>query len=296
MAPLTELNRVSIAEIAVYTPALAVALVLASRHGFKRSSGWLYLIIFSVIRIVGSALDLATINDPSNLSLLVGANTLQSIGLSPLILVNLGLLTRVLTSIQQTHDTYITPRMMRLVQIVVILGLILGIVGGTQLSSVIGDAIASGNPHYTMPVESVAGLALMIAGFGLLVIACAITATQVGAAEPGEKRVLAGIALAVPFVLVRLIFSAMSTFTDNLNFRPFVGTAEYTSLLIGMAVVMEMCAVAVLETMGLTLQRMQRPAVASGRVRDDRNIPLGSRGRYSHSPVKERQMAGEDVV
>jgi hypothetical protein len=294
MAPLTELNKVSIAQIIVYTPALAVAILLAVRHGFGRSSGWFYVILFSVVRILGGALQLATINDPTNLGLLVGASTLQSIGLSPLILVMLGLLNRVLTSIRQTHDTVITPRMIRLVQIVVMVGLILGIVGGSELGGIISDAIASGNLDYTMPTESVAGMGLMIAGFGLLVVASAMTATQLGTAEPGEKRILLAIGLATPFVLVRLIFSAMATFTHNRDFRSFGGTAKYPDLLIGMAVVMEMCAVVILEAIGLTLQKAARPAVASGRM--ENNILLGSRGRHSRSPSKDEHEAGVQRV
>lgn len=292
MARLSELNKISIAEIVVYVPSLAVAIVLVRKHGFKRSAGWLYLVIFSVIRILGAVLDLATINDPSNISLLTGSNTLQSIGLSPLILINLGLLTRVLTSIRHTRSTFITPKHLRLVQIVVMVGLVLGIVGGTQLGGVISNAIATGNPNYTMPVESVAGLALMIAGFGILVIASAVTATQLGAAPPGEKRVLAAVGLAAPFVLVRLIFSAMGTFSNNLNFRPFVGTAHYTSLLIGMSVVMEMCAVAILEAMGLTLQKEQAAPFATGQMYE--SSPLEE--TRSQSPAKGDRMAGAQIV
>jgi len=290
MAPLTELNKVSIAQIVVYTPALAVAVLLAIRHGFGRSSGWFYLILFSLVRILGAALQLATINDPSNIGLLVGASTLQSVGLSPLILVELGLLNRVLESIRLTRDTLVTPRMIRVVQIVVLVGLILGIVGGSELGDRLKEAVAQGNLDYEIPTESVAGLGLMIAGFGLLVVASAMTATQVGAAEPGEKRLLLAIGLAAPFVLVRLIFSAIATFGNNRDFRSVGGSGKYPDLLIGMAVVMEMCAVAIFEAIGLTLQKVSRPPVASGRVEE--GIPLGSRGRHSHSPVKEEGRSG----
>jgi hypothetical protein len=285
MAPLTELNKISIAQVIVYTPALAVAVLLAIRHGFGRSSGWFYLIIFSLVRILGGALQLATINDPSQTGLLVGANTLQSIGISPLILVMLGLLNRVLESIRLARDTIVTPNMVRFVQIVILVGLILGIVGGSELGDVISDAIASGNLDYKMPTESVAGLALMIAGYVLLVVATAMTATQISSAEQGEKRVLLAIGLALPFVLVRLIFSSMATFSNNRDFRGFLGTSRYPDLLVGMAVVMEMAAVAIFEIIGLTLQKVQRPAAASGRTGHGHRHRRGGRG--SRSPLKE---------
>jgi len=294
MTQLTELNKISIAQIVVYTPALAIAILLAIRHGFHRSSGWFYLVIFALARILGGALELATINDPTNISLLVGANTLQSIGLSPLLLVMLGLLSRVLESIRHTRDTFITPRHIRLVQILVIVGLILGIVGGSEMGDIITTAIAEGNPDYKIPTETVAGVALMIAAFGILVIASAVSAMHMSAAEPGEKRLLLAIGLAAPFVLVRVIFSAIAAFGNNRDFRSYGGTSKYPDILIGMSVVMEMCAVAIFEAIGLTLQKRSRPAVASGRR--DEGIPLGSRGRGSHSPAKEHHRSGGDSV
>src|SRR4051794_5663872 len=102
MAPLTEINRIEIAEIVVYSPALLIAIFLASRHGFRRNAGWLYLILFSLVRILGAALGLAALHDPTNTGLQTGAATQQTIGLSPLILSALGLLGRVLESIQQS--------------------------------------------------------------------------------------------------------------------------------------------------------------------------------------------------
>src|ERR1700753_2608381 len=40
---LTYRNGVSIAEIIVYVPSLAIAIFLCVRHGFARSSGWMFL-------------------------------------------------------------------------------------------------------------------------------------------------------------------------------------------------------------------------------------------------------------
>lgn len=278
---LTKLNDISIAQIIVYTVSLAVAIVIALRHGFGRSSGWLYLIIFSITRILGGALQLATINDPTNISLLVGASTLQSVGVSPLILVMLALLSRVLENIRHTRDTIITPRHIRIVELCVLVALILGIVGGSNMGGIISDAVAQGNMNYTVPAESRAGLGLMLACFAILIIASAMSAMQISAAESGEKRLLLAIALAAPFVLVRLIFSAMATFDNNPDFRSFGGSSKYPDMLIGMAVVMEMCAVAIFEVIGLTLRKVSKSAIASGRHSQS---PAGD----EHRPDMER--------
>lgn len=84
---------VSIIELVVYIPCLVAAFIVCSRHGFRRSSGWIYTLILCLVRIIGAACQLAsyTNNAPS---LIKTALILDSIGLSPLLLATLGLLSR----------------------------------------------------------------------------------------------------------------------------------------------------------------------------------------------------------
>ncbi|KFY93095.1 hypothetical protein V500_03915 [Pseudogymnoascus sp. VKM F-4518 (FW-2643)] len=46
MAPLTFRNGISIALLVIYLPILLLAAFLSKRHGFGRSSGWIYLVLF----------------------------------------------------------------------------------------------------------------------------------------------------------------------------------------------------------------------------------------------------------
>lgn len=247
---LTESNQVSIAELVIYLPALFVAIFLCIRHGFGRSSGWLYLIIFSLARIIGPSMQLATISQPRNYSLYIGAATLQSIGLSPLILVELGLLSRALSSIRKSVQTRVNENMLRVVQIVVLVGLILTSVGGSQAGSNFADTGV-----YTPSNLSQIGIGLMIAGFVLTVLAAAQVALQISHAEPGEKRLALAVGLSLPFVLVRLAYAAATVYSGNPKFNQLTGDV---SVQIGMSVVMEMIAVAILEGFGLTLKKIPK--------------------------------------
>lgn len=307
MTQLSELNRISIAELVIYLPALGVAIILALRHGFGRNAGWLYLILFSLVRILGAALELASMNDPTNTGLIVGGATLQSIGLSPLLLTMLGLLGRVLQSVNSNTNTILQPRMLRIVQILVLVGLILGIVGGSDTGSNISDAQSKGVPFvYTVPAESLASVGLFIAGFVLLVLATVLLAIQIRHAEAGEKRLLLAVALALPFVLVRLIFAAFATFdSDNLNFRQFGGSSQYPDYLLGMAVVMEMVAVAIFETVGLLLRQIPKgerkpvgDSVPMGRFGGGRfgggRLVGGRRDRHHHRHHRDQREYQQD--
>ncbi|KAL8400233.1 hypothetical protein RB594_000571 [Gaeumannomyces avenae] len=285
MAQLTTHNRISIAEICVYTPSLAVAIVLAIRHGFKRSSGWLYLILFSVIRLLAASLQLATINNPDNTGLIVGAMSLQAAGLSPLILVAVGLLGRVSANIaKSTSKAGLPHRVFRLLQVVVMVGLVLTIIGGNKLGDKIGDLEAQpggtsdGLGSLQIPTESQAGIGLMLAGFGILVGATIALSLQARSIETGERRVLGAVAFALPFIAVRIVYSAVATYgSSNRNFRWFGAGPSYYNYLIGMDVCMEMLAVLVFLTAGLLIKQLRTAAP------DNASPPESQTSSYRHN-------------
>lgn len=91
--PLDDRAGVAIAEVIVYFPCLAASVYLCTRHGFKKVDGWLYTIIFCLIRLVGAILLLASYSNSSS-GLLTTSIVLSSVGLSPLLFATLGLLSR----------------------------------------------------------------------------------------------------------------------------------------------------------------------------------------------------------
>jgi hypothetical protein len=249
-------NGVSIAELIVYFPCLVIAVFLAFRHGFRRSSGWLFLVIFCLIRIVGACFDLATIGDPTNLSLYIGYSILQTIGLSPLELAALGLLSRLITSINMRKTTFTQPRHMKFIQLIVTVGLILGIVGGVNSS----DSYASNGNRIVPSNLTKAGLGLFILSFLLIILSTFFLSFDVSHAELGEKRLLLAVALSLPFLLVRLIYSCIAVFGSDTTFR------SNTTILLCMAYLMEFIVVVIYEAVGLTLQRVHVPPVGNSYV------------------------------
>lgn len=87
-------HGISVLEVIVYIPTLIVALWVSFRHGFKRSAGWITLVIFSLVRVVGSCCYLATLGYPTSKDLYVAWAVCSSIGLSPLTISCIGLLSR----------------------------------------------------------------------------------------------------------------------------------------------------------------------------------------------------------
>ncbi|CAK7242143.1 MAG: hypothetical protein STHCBS139747_003623 [Sporothrix thermara] len=253
---LTIYNKISILQIAFFIPSLVVAATLSYRHGFKRSAGWIYLLILSLMRIIGAGLQLGTMNAPDNIHLAIGAQTLQNIGLSPLILVLLGLTTRSYLAMPETDRPKIpNARILRLLQLVVAVGLALILSGGIKLGNQVGEDLAKGLPlSYNVSTESKVGIVLILAGFALLVLSAAVLLARISAVPSGEKRLLVSIFIAVPFVFVRLLYSILAVFdTANPNFRQFGGSTTAGYYVLGMCTVMEIVAVIIFELVGMTL-------------------------------------------
>lgn len=93
MGAITYSDGLSILEFIAYLPSTFVAAFLIWRHGFRRSGGFIFLIIFTILRVVGAGCTLATINNPST-GLYTAAAVCNSIGLSPLLMACLGMLSR----------------------------------------------------------------------------------------------------------------------------------------------------------------------------------------------------------
>lgn len=261
-------DGVSIGELVVYFPALAIAILLGVRHGFGRSSGWFYLILFSLVRIVGACFQLATISKPTDSTLYIGGAVLQNIALSPLELASLGLLSRLFDGIRKVNTVAVSPHMIRLIQVVVTVGLILGIVGGVQS----GNDFTSGGTYVPQTLSKVS-VVLYLAGWVAIVGLSVIGYSNISSAIPGDNRILIAVAVAIPLILVRIIYAAVTMFGHLASFNLITGNV---TILLCMAILEEFAVVIVYEIMGFTLdrlpkggknqQQMQMPAYGSGRV------------------------------
>ncbi len=88
---------VSVVELIVFIPSGIASFILCRRHGFTKSSGWIYTLILCIIRIASSICQLISESDES-VGLLTAVVILDSIGLSPLLFATLGMLSRLYVS------------------------------------------------------------------------------------------------------------------------------------------------------------------------------------------------------
>ncbi|KAG9238438.1 hypothetical protein BJ875DRAFT_367896 [Amylocarpus encephaloides] len=241
-------NGISVAEIVAYTPCLLIAILLCIRHGFRRSAGFYFLIIFSLARILGGSMQLATISSPTSISLQTGSAILTGIGFSPLLLATLGLLSRLLDSINKSTKTLVTPLHMKLVETVITIALILGIAGGIEAGNNVSKP-----PYLFVPAKlTKVSIAIFIVCYAATVLAIIVTMFSLSAAEAGERRLFYSIAFALPFLAVRLVYSCLSTFTHAKQFSLLTGNA---TILLCVALIEEFIVTVNYEIVGLTLKK-----------------------------------------
>ena len=247
---LTSWNAVSIVELVIYTHALFISIYLWARHGFGRNVAWIYLMAFTIIRVVGASLQLATIGSQDSIDLQTAVARLSYIGLSPLLLTTFCLLKRVNESIEKSYNTGLTPLRFKLIRIPIIIALILVIVG---VSASAADLIETG--FYTIQVTTKVGVALFILVFATIVLITGVFILHYAYVEVGQRRLLIAVAVSLPFIFVRLIYTILVTFTSLKGFSIIDGNVVAAGCT---AVMEEMIVVMIYEAVGLTLPQEKR--------------------------------------
>ena len=254
---LSSRNDLAIAELVLYAPAAFFSIFLCIRHGFSPNKAWLFLVFFSVIRLAGASLELATIGFPDSIPLQTSAALLSSVGLSPLLFTTIGLLCRVCKSINKGYQTNIKPIQIRLfLRLPIIAALVLVIVGSDASA---GDLIHNGT--YPIKLITKIGIIIFVAIFAVIVLITTTFMVLRSHAEPGEQRLIIAIAASLPFLIVRLIYVVLITFSHIRTFSILYGSVVALGC---MAIMQEMIVVIIYIAVGMTLPRVTKEPRVQG--------------------------------
>ncbi|KAJ5991909.1 hypothetical protein N7451_007633 [Penicillium sp. IBT 35674x] len=236
-------NGISILQLIIYFPAIFVSIFLVFRHGIRTNSGFIFLTVFTLLRIIGACCDLATI-DNSSTALYTTYAVTSSIGLTPMLMACSGLLSRADGSIKKVtgHGLPELPtfRAFRLLNIVALILCITGITLNMDDSGEIKPSI-----------EAKIGMVLYIVAWVFMMLLLCILNARRGGLEPGESRTLLAVAISSPFILVRVVYGVLVWFLDNKTFG-MVGGNETVTLI--MSVLMEFAVVITILGIGVTLR------------------------------------------
>jgi hypothetical protein len=243
---ITTPEAISIAELCVYVPVFFLTILIVIRHGFARQSGWIYLAIFCLIRIIGAVFKIESATHPFSRTDAEWGIIFSSVGLSPLLLASFGLLKRVTDLVtkslpsdieagnssgggrynkrsgggllgkivaKRVNATSNRSKLIQLIQIPVVVGLVLCIIGGTDGSSMTASEAKKGISL------TKAGVVVFAVAYVVLAALLALTARDAGEAPRGEKRLYWVIVAAMPFLAVRLLYSLIALFGHDSKFK-----------------------------------------------------------------------------
>jgi hypothetical protein len=245
-----------IVELVYYGPALLLALWVIKKHGVGRQSGWIYLAILAVVRIVGTATGIAANSNPSR-GLFETSAIAYSVGLSPLLLAWLGIIKRVNEGM---HAHSFPPKFINIVKIPILVGLILAIFGGTKLFDSNPASVKTG-VTYTK-----AAIMLLLAALIALSAISVSSFMRVRHVMDGEKRLVFASLAAIPFLIVRIIYSIIVDFDRGSTI--FSLTSDRNAAVVVqaiMSVAMEFIVVFIFLVAGFATPAIPRSMVQLGR-------------------------------
>jgi len=145
------------------------------------------------------------------------------------------------------------------------------------------DKIGSGS--FQINSLTKAGIVIFTAVYVAIVILTILIAQRANSAAPGEKRIVLAVALALPFLLVRLVWSLLAAFSHIHDFSYI--TPNDTVLLV-MNVIMEFIVVLIFLVMGVTLNRKPAEEEVVVVVDDDarqKRAPGPNDDQFSQGPL-----------
>jgi len=259
---LDQRGYIAIAEAIVYVPILCIAVSLVFRYGFTKKAGWVYLVILSIMRIVGGVTHaLSETTDTSSIGLKITYGICESAGTSPLLLATMGFLQTVAEGPLDNH--FITTRGVRLAGLVCMVGLILAIVGGVKA----GDASTESDITEGTKLRRI-GVILFLVVYLFDVLFHVVLWSERPRLLMNRRKFLSRVTLALPFLSVRVLYTLLSSFapseesigangqviftSSNSGLEKFSQTTGSWVIYLFMSVVPELIVVVIYTVMGLT--------------------------------------------
>jgi hypothetical protein len=168
-------------------------------------------------------------------------------------------------------------------QLLITIGLILGIVGGTS-------GIVQPDGTVRVATTSKAGIALYIVAYVGIVCVYAISVPKTSFISNRERRVPVAIILALPFVLSRLIYSACSVFLHSHLFNIINGNV---AVRVTTAIIEEFIVVSIYIALGFLVTKLDVDAQGpiAGREWKNKKSRGGRRSkRHSIGTLEQQQM------
>ncbi|KAL1961530.1 hypothetical protein VTN77DRAFT_1635 [Rasamsonia byssochlamydoides] len=200
-------GKLAVLEMIIYIPVAFFCIFNNIKHGFRREAGWIYLTLFCGVKLSGAGMTIH-IQESEDTSLLTTATVLNSVALSPLLNATLSFLN---AHPKDTDQSFMRRAsfFLKPLHLMIIVGLGLSVIGGIDETKL--DQTDLDNGAKALKIAS----ALFVLAWTGLLIGCLIFLFHLSELTRSHRRMVLAVALALPFLLVRVVYSALNAV--NLN-------------------------------------------------------------------------------
>ncbi|RDW92654.1 hypothetical protein BP5796_02048 [Coleophoma crateriformis] len=145
MTKLNQRGDLNAAALAIFTPLFIGASYTLYLHGFKKAQGYIFVTLFTLVKLVGAAMSI-DVQINQNAALYTPAAILSTVVLSPLLLATASLVNAKSETDKAVSkgSRFARPSISRLTQLLIIVSLSLGIVGGLDAFATVATNISTG--------------------------------------------------------------------------------------------------------------------------------------------------------
>ncbi|TKA78863.1 hypothetical protein B0A55_03816 [Friedmanniomyces simplex] len=241
-------------ELAFYGPAFLIGVFVVFRHGFSRQMGWLYIVVLSILRIIGAAVTLdMEVTNTASASLLETAAITSAVGTAPLLLALMGFLERINHGMEHKGISRMVFRPLHLISIA---ALVMAIIGGTDRMYTDASDMKTGKQLGEAAAMVFLGIYLALAGITLFNV------TNVRWVLVNEKHLMRACVIAIPFLAVRISYSIASAFSNPGGIFYFEDVNVYAEAF--MQFLMEAIVISLFIFAGLMTPKMEKRELLPG--------------------------------
>ncbi|KIW89204.1 uncharacterized protein Z519_10056 [Cladophialophora bantiana CBS 173.52] len=257
---LSAFEILDIIEILFFVPALIASGYLVHKHGYRKRLGWRFLLMICLFRLIGAVTSLVAVKHPSS-GLTITYDVMNSFGLSAVLSTALALLDRVEDGMEP-HG--LPHQVFQLLHLPSLVGIILSIISST---SRFGDNTTDASTGFS---ELKAAVCLFLVVFVADILITGHCFLKISHILPGERRLLFAVALSLPFMAVRMIFSLLCVFANDPKWFS-TWSLDWAAVLVNgiMGVLMEAIIVTIFILAGLTTAPAALPLAHEGKVTYD---------------------------